>query len=529
MILTELEFSHALDNKEFVPHFQPLVHLRTRQLQGFELLARWQHPERGLVPPDEFIPIAETQGWITQLMCDLFRKGFAAIAALPGKPMLSVNISSVQLRDRTLPAKIESLAAEAGFSPHQLIVEITESALAEDLPTARAIVSDLKDAGCRLALDDFGTGYSSLLHLQSLPFDELKVDRSFVRSMTTQRESRKIVAAIIGLGQSLGLTTVAEGVESEKQDEMLRWLGCELGQGWLYGRPVSAASLPEVVCLSNSNPPAVPSNRIPGRLSVSSLESPPGQRLAQLQAVCDGAPVGLAFIDREMRYLNLNRHLANMNGRPMEDHLGRTVAEVIPELFPSIEPYLRRALAGEAVTGVELVLPADSSNPARTIMLSYEPALDEAGEVVGISVVFVDLTPIKRAEEARRTSEEHFRHMFELIPQIPWIIDDEGRALDVSQRWLTLTGMSGDEWRGFGWLKAIHPDDLQPTRDTMKHAFATGESIDLYYRVRQSPEHPWQRLRARGSARHGEDGKIMCWYGVLELVEDAVDKPSPAG
>lgn len=529
MTPTELEFSRALDSNEFVPHFQPLVHLRTRQLQGFELLARWQHPERGLVPPDDFIPIAETEGWITRLMCNLLRNGFAAIAALPGKPMLSVNISSVQLRDHTLPIKIQSLAAEAGFSLHQLIVEITESALAEDLHTARTIVDALKDAGCRLALDDFGTGYSSLLNLQSLPFDELKVDRSFVRSMTTQRESRKIVAAIIGLGQSLGLTTVAEGVESEKQDEMLRWLGCELGQGWLYGRPVPAAGLPEVIRQTNRNPPAILSGRIPGRLSVSSLESLPAQRLAQLQAVYDGAPVGLAFIDREMRYLNLNRRLANMNGRPMEDHLGRTVAEVIPEIYPSIDPYLRRALAGEAITGVELVLPPQGTNPARTILLSYEPALDEAGEVVGISVVLVDLTPIKHAEEARRTSEEHFRHMIELIPQIPWIIDHEGRALDVSQRWLALTGMSGDEWRGFGWLKAIHPDDLQPTRDAMKRAFTSGESIDVQYRVRRSADAPWQRLRARGSARHGEDGKIMCWYGVLELVEDAIEEPSPAG
>ena len=527
MTVAELELSRGIDNKEFVPHFQPLVHLRTRRLQGFELLARWQHPERGLVPPDDFIPMAERQGWITNIMCDLLRNGFAAIAALPGKPMLSVNISPVQLRDHTLPDRIESLAANAGFSLHQLIVEITESALAEDLHTARTIVNTLKEAGCRLALDDFGTGYSSLLNLQSLPFDELKVDRSFVRSMTTHRESRKIVAAIIGLGQSLGLTTVAEGVESEKQDEMLRWLGCELGQGWLYGRPVPAVSLPEIVRQSNRNPPAIPGSHTLGRLSVSSLESLPAQRLAQLQAVYDGAPVGLAFIDRDMRYLNLNRRLANMNGRPMEDHLGHTVVEVIPEIYPSIEPYLRRALAGEAITGVELTLPPDANNFTRTIMLSYEPALDEAGEVVGISVVLVDLTPIKHAEEARRTSEEHFRHMIELIPQIPWIIDDEGRALDVSQRWLTLTGMSGDEWRGFGWLKAIHPDDLQPTQDAMKHAFATGESIDLYYRVRQSDSARWQRLRARGSARRGEDGKIMCWYGVLELVEDAPNPTAP--
>ena len=516
----------AIENGEFTPHFQPLVDLRTGDLYGFELLARWLRPERGWIPPDEFIPLAERDGWIDLLMRELLRKGFSAFAALPGSLALSINISPVQLRNLSLPAQIERIASSAGLSVDRLIVEITEGALAEDMERARTIAEDFKSMGARLALDDFGTGYSSLLNLQSLPFDELKVDRSFVSSMTEQRDSRKIVGAVVGLGQSLGLITVAEGLETAEQAEMLRWMGCELGQGWLFGKPVPAEKLPVVLdrCCESSAGPR--SDRLSGRVSLGSLDSLPVQRLAQLQAVYDGAPVGLAFLDREMRYRYLNPRLANMNGRPMAEHLGRTAEEMIPELYPQVEPFIRRALAGESIPGVEVTKPVVSPNGGSTILLSYEPARDEAGEVVGVSVAIADLTPIKRAEAAKREVEEHFRSMLELLPQIPWIIDSEGRALDVSQRWLELTGTAHDEWRGYGWMDSLHPDDWQPTWDAMQHAFATAEPIDVVYRLRKSESEPWKRLRSRGAARFGEDGKVICWYGCLEEVEEP-DCPQP--
>ena len=510
----------AIENGEFTPHFQPLVDLRTGGLCGFELLARWFRPEEGWIPPDQFIPLAERDGWIDLLTWELLRRGFSASAALPGSPALSINISPLQLREMNLPDQIRRIAEAAGFSTDRLIVEITESALAEDMESARVIAQAFKAMGARLALDDFGTGYSSLLHLQSLPFDELKVDRSFVRSMTEQRDSRKIVAAVVGLGQSLGLTTVAEGVETEEQAEMLRWMGCELGQGWLFGRPVAANQLGEVVEKIGKSSAGKSPGRVMGRISLGSLDSLPALRLAQLQAVYDGAPVGLAFLDREMRYRYLNPRLANMNGRPMEEHLGRTVEEIIPELYPQVEPFIRRALAGESIPGVEVTKPAASPNGGTTILLSYEPARDEAGEVVGVSVAISDLTPIKAAEAAQRATEEHFRSMLELLPQIPWIIDAEGRALDVSQRWLELTGTKDDEWRGYGWMESLHPEDRQPTWDVMHRAFATGEPIDVVYRLRKSENEPWKRLRSRGAARFGDDGKVICWYGCLEEVEE---------
>jgi len=521
--IDNLDVGRAIDAGEFVPHFQPFVNLRTGELRGYELLARWKHPERGWIPPDEFIPLAERDGWIDRLTRELLWKGFRSIAELSHAPVLAINISPVQLHNLGLPNQIQSIAEQSGFSLKQLIIEITESALTEDVERALLIATALKEMGCQLALDDFGTGYSSLSHLQSLPFDELKVDRSFVSSMTEQRDSRKIVAAVVGLGQSLGLSTVAEGVETREQAEMLRWMGCELGQGWFFGK---AAPAEEIAVGGWEIPKKISSglsHEVVGRLSISSLDGLPAERLAQLQAVYDGAPVGLAFLDRNLRYVSLNRRLANMNGRPMSEHLGRTVPEMIPELFPTVEPYIRRALKGESIPGVEITRPASGTNESRRdLLLSYEPARDEAGEVVGVSIALMDVTPLKKAEEARRESEEHFRHMMELMPQIPWIIDPEGRALDVSHRWLELSGMKGEEWRDFGWLEALHPDDRQPTMDAVRGAMESGEPIDVYYRVRKSENDEWTLIRSRGSARLGQDGEIICWYGSLEPVEEGL-------
>ncbi|HZB87997.1 MAG TPA: EAL domain-containing protein [Terracidiphilus sp.] len=519
MVFERHQIDKAIDRGEFLPFFQPIVYLRTGELQGFELLARWRHPEHGLIPPGEFIPLAEKDGWIGVLTQSLLRQGFCALLSAPGEPQLAVNISPVQLQDGKLPEQIRVLSERSGFPMGRLTIEITESALTQDLVSARRTVSVLKELGCKLSLDDFGTGYSSLAQLQSLPFDKLKVDRSFVGAMTERRDSRKIVAAVVGLGLSLGLNTVAEGVETGEQAEMLRWMGCEQGQGYLFGRPMPAEELAAAISrMETGVAPSPPADPL-GKASSGSLEWLPSQRLAQLRAVYDGAPVGLAFLDSEMRYVQVNKRLANINGRPMTEHLGRTVAEVIPEVFPQVEPSIRRALRGESIAGVEFTKPSSAPNAGATLLVSYEPARDEAGEVVGVSVAVMDITSIKQMQLALSESEEHFRFMLELLPTIPWIIDPEGRALAVSRRWMEITGTSDEDWQGLGWLKSLHPDDVQPTQERMRQSFASGEPIDLSYRVRRSARAPWKWVRARGSPRVAPDGTIVSWYGCLEPVD----------
>jgi PAS domain S-box-containing protein len=313
---------------------------------------------------------------------------------LPEPLFLAVNISPVQLRYLSLPSQIRDAAGDNGFPLKQLTVEITESALVNNLERARKIATELRGMGCKLALDDFGTGYSSLRHLQALPFNQLKIDRSFVRSMTCERESRKIVAAVVGLGYSLGMITVAEGVETEEQADMLLWLGCELGQGWLFGRPLPADRIPEMIAAA----PRTLSTRfsaLAGGMAVAGLNALPGQCLAQLQAIYDGAPVGLCFLDKNLRYISLNQRLADISGTPLAAHVGRTVSEIIPGLFPAIEPYLRRALNGEVIPKVEALRPASRPGEAeRAVQLSYQPVLDEAGDVIGISLAVVDVTEL---------------------------------------------------------------------------------------------------------------------------------------
>lgn len=515
MLLSEADILGALEKIEFFPVFQPLVELRTGQLAGFEMLARWMHPEHGLIPPDQFIPAVEKHGKIDALMRMLLEKAFTEPVISNSILRLSVNISPAQLLNSRLPQRIQTVAERARFSLNRLTIEITESALLDDLDRAQSVARRIKELGCKLALDDFGTGYSSLRHIHTLPFDELKVDRSFVRSMTRKRESRKIVAAVIGLGQSLGVTTVAEGVETREQARMLFYLGCDLGQGWLYGKPVPAEDLVRVLAEPRRlDPIPVPL----GQDSIMSIESLPAQRLAQLQAIYDGAPVGLCFLDRKMRYVSLNRRLSEMNGAPAADHLGRTVAEVIPHVFAHVEPYIRRALQGEPVNGVEIQKPpVTPGGEGQSLMLSYQPVRDEAGEVLGVSVAVMDITERKHTEAALHESEEHFRHMMLLGPHVPWVLDTKGEVIEASPRWQGFTGQPVAKALGNGWLKVLHPEDVAPTQEAIRVSLDTGQPIDIEYRVKH-PDGMWRWMRARGAPRFGPTGKIVCIYGVAEEV-----------
>ena len=233
----EADLRQALRDGELVPHFQPLVEIGTGRIAAFEMLARWPRPGGVTVSPGEFIPLAEDAGLIAGLTEHLIAQACRAAAQWPGHVTLACNVSPLLLKDSGFVSTLGAILSETGFPPARLELEITESALLDDLPLAAALMRDMKQLGVSLALDDFGTGYSSLRHLQSLPFDKLKIDAGFVGGMAEDGESRKIVAAVIGLGQSLGLVTVAEGVETEDVAAILRDLGCDLAQGWLFGRP----------------------------------------------------------------------------------------------------------------------------------------------------------------------------------------------------------------------------------------------------------------------------------------------------
>ncbi len=230
---------------EFVPYYEQQVDLETGELVGFEMLARWLSPEHGIVSPDVFIPIAEEIGVIGELSEGLIRQAFEDASEWDPALTLSVNISPVQLRDPWFSQKILKMLVESGFPAERLDLEVTESCLHENIGVVRSMITSLKNQGVRISLDDFGTGYSSLAQLRSLPFDRIKIDRSFVSDIGEDENGAKIINAIISLGDGLSMPITAEGIENDSILAALRKMGSMKGQGYHYGMPENATAVRE--------------------------------------------------------------------------------------------------------------------------------------------------------------------------------------------------------------------------------------------------------------------------------------------
>ncbi len=250
----EAEMRASLDEGRFYPRYQPIVDLRTGRVSGFELLARWRR-EGAEIGPDQFIPIAEECGLLNTLMLDLLDRACLDMREWPAPVSIAINISPGQLRDDWLSHKILSVLARTGFPAQRLTVEITENALIVDAEKVQNAIESLKNQGVQLALDDFGTGYASIQHLRMLPFDKIKIDRSFVDTLAEDREALRIVRAILGLAGTLDMPVVAEGIETLETAEMLRALGCAEGQGYLFGRPMAKDEV-ELWLADGTMPPA---------------------------------------------------------------------------------------------------------------------------------------------------------------------------------------------------------------------------------------------------------------------------------
>lgn len=231
----ETELRTAIPNGDIVPYFQPVVRLDTGALAGFEVLARWPHKSRGMISPTQFIPVAEEAGLVDAMFWALLAQACRKSLDAPGEFMLAVNISPSQVRDQWFPEKVLRTLRETGFPAQRLEIEVTESAMIGDMERAKRSLLSLKNQGVKIALDDFGTGYSSLFLLRALPIDKLKIDRSFVSTLTAERENATIVRALVGLGVALGLEVTAEGVEDGATAEALTAMGCEFAQGYLFG------------------------------------------------------------------------------------------------------------------------------------------------------------------------------------------------------------------------------------------------------------------------------------------------------
>lgn len=252
---SRLDLQRALDQRQFVLYYQPEIELSTRKIVGLEALIRWVHPERGLIPPMQFIPQAEECGLILPIGDWGLKETCKQIETWCGENVghrslrVCVNLSARQFSREGLADHVEALLQRFGVSSRQLGLEMTESSLVRDAQTALEVLGSLRRLGVSLLMDDFGTGYSSLHHLHMFPFDVLKIDRSFVGRMTEGDQPLQIVRTIIELARGLGMNVVAEGIETREQYELLQAMGCRFGQGFLFARPMPAEAITQLLCL----------------------------------------------------------------------------------------------------------------------------------------------------------------------------------------------------------------------------------------------------------------------------------------
>jgi diguanylate cyclase (GGDEF)-like protein len=242
----ELDLREALERNELELNYQPIIDLRRQVVTGFEALARWRHPAKGVIPPSIFIPVAEDSGLILALGEWALAEACRQAAKWPAGLKIAVNLSPMQFSAPNLLERIKAILDETGLEPGRLELEITERIFLEDSDYTLSILHRLKALGIRIAMDDFGTGYSSLSYLRSFPFDKIKVDRAFVSDLTEGSQHPVIVQSVVSIARALGMTSTAEGVETLEQQRTLTALGCDEAQGYLFGWPVPIEKVPEV-------------------------------------------------------------------------------------------------------------------------------------------------------------------------------------------------------------------------------------------------------------------------------------------
>jgi EAL domain-containing protein (putative c-di-GMP-specific phosphodiesterase class I) len=352
----EKELREGIDADELVLHYQPIVSIPSGIVTGVEALVRWHHPERGLVPPSDFIPVAEDSGLIVDLGRWALRRACADIASLGegGRGItVAVNVATRQLLQPGLLQAVRAAIAGSGLPPERLVIEITEGALLDDSRATASLLAQLRDQGIGLAIDDFGTGYSSLSRLRSFPVDKLKIDRSFIQEIRRANDRAPIVAAIMAMAHSLGLTAVAEGVETVDQLACLHQHACEEIQGFLLSRPLTLERLAETLTegrgmlshpeLEDAGPRPAPLDRLV--TSAPDASASLGERcLPLLVELCRQTDVTGAFLARVDRRTNVETIVQSHSTGPVQLALGTEV--------PSTQPGTFRVEEGTRVSGV---------------------------------------------------------------------------------------------------------------------------------------------------------------------------------
>lgn len=487
----------ALERGDVWPAFQPIVDISSGALAGFEILARWSDPEAGEISPVKFVPLLEKHRLIDALLRALMRAACIAATKWQGRFFLAFNVTPDQLLGDNLPIWLSAVASQTGFPLSRIQLEITESSLISDSNAAYRTLNRLNEIGIAISLDDFGTGYSSLARLEAFPFRKLKIDAQFVRGLEYDNRKRRIVSAVVGLGQSLDITVVAEGIETEAEAAILRSLGCPLGQGWLYGKGVPAAEAQKVY-------ERLPEMAAPGSV----IDTSPFQRLHQLETLYDQAPVGLCFLDLHFRHVRANDIFAAMHGLTGRELEGKTIYDVMQgDTLKRVEAVLSKAL------GPVPLPPQDYFMGKREYRVFGQKVSDISGDNLGFSVVAVDVTEQNRVLRTLQQSEEHFRHAVELNPDIAWAATSEGEVYYISPTFEDLPTETMKD-RIDRWMEKMHPEDRARVRAMWLQWIPSGKPWEVQFRIAW-PDGTYRPVLSRARAHIADDGTVLRWYGVI--------------
>lgn len=495
----------AIAQGRIVPHFQPIVEIESGKLRGFEVLARWDEPGLGDVPPDVFIPIARAAHALGGLTIDLLRTACLAARRWPGEFYLGLNMPPSLLQDQQTVDCFLATIAELGFPLRRVRVEMTEVEVVEQEDAAEASILQLRGLGIKSMLDDFGTGYSSLVRLQRFQFDKIKIDGSFVRSLEHDAASRKIVSAIVGLGKSLGAAVVAESVETRFQLEFLRSIGCDAYQGWLLAKAMDAAQTGEWIAQYR---PAGKTPRLP-TLS-------PYHRQYQLETLYEGAPVGLSFIDPELRFMAANDMFCRMLELPRDAIIGRTVEDIVPR---AMQAMVTELILRSIYEGISDTREMQVTGRSGTYLISHDRVLDAGGVVLGVSVVAIDVSDRKRYESALRAREENDLAAASHNPTVLWVAEESGEisyiaphASDVDDAPLHA--------RIEAWYSRIEPADRLRVRAEWEGRDPGATCFEARFRVRwHDDDTRWVVSKAKLHSR----GTINRWFGLFTDITREVE------
>ncbi|MGZ4437508.1 MAG: EAL domain-containing protein [Nocardioidaceae bacterium] len=411
-------------------HYQPIVDLSSGAVVTVEALARWYDEELGQVPPDLFIPLAEASGLIVELGRQTLDQACLRAAGWTGPngvgPSVSVNVSPVQLREPSFVADVERALTASGLAPGRLSLEITETAIVTDVDEAAAILRQLRGLGVRLALDDFGTGHSSLTLLRSLPLNSVKIDRSLIHDVAADAHDAVLVQLIVDAAHRLGLRVCAEGIEEVEQAQQLEAMGCDAGQGWLFGRP--------------SHAPA------PGSPWATSTTPPPWLETATAPPVAlTGSDDLVVTTDQDRRITYVSASVRRVLGRMPSDLVGR-----------QLDDLLGVAHDEGAVT---LSLPHHDGG-LRWLRGVVQPLHDDAGRVREVLAMLTDVTTAVTQEKALADSEELFRSAFVGAPIGIALCDFDGRIVRANPALARLVGRSIEELLTMTVNDITHPEDV---------------------------------------------------------------------